>query len=79
MLVTEETTQPAQKTLSQKKKGSVLSASIGPTASSTTQSNSPTVDSVFNMCMDALAFLVRNWKWTLGGIVVLFLLFKIIF
>lgn len=66
------------------KKGSVLGTSTGPVVSSaspnsTTKSNSPVMDSVFNMCMDALAFLVRNWKWTLGGIVVLFVLFKIIF
>jgi hypothetical protein len=76
-----KTTSTTSTTSSPNKKGSVLGASTGPkvdTTNSSTASNAP-MDSVFNMCMDALAFLVRNWKWSLGGIVVLFLLFKIIF
>lgn len=73
------TNSKSNKTVSEKLKGQVLGASTGSTSNSTAQSNSPVMDSVFNMCMDALAFLVRNWKWTLGGMVVLFLLLKIIF
>ncbi len=35
------------------------------------------MDSVFNMAMDLLAFLIRHWVWTLSGIVVIYLIFKI--
>ena len=76
-----KTTSTTSTTFSPNKKGSVLGASTGPkvdTTNSSAVSNAP-MDSVLNMCMDALAFLVRNWKWSLGGLVVLFLLFKIIF
>jgi hypothetical protein len=68
---------PAQ-TAPEKQKGSILGISTGPMASPAAPSNNP-MNSVFNLCLDALAFLVRNWKWTLVGIIALFLLFKIIF
>ena len=35
------------------------------------------MDSVFNMAMDLLAFLVRHWIWTLVGLVFIYLIFKI--
>jgi len=72
------------KTVSVKQKGSVLSASTGPKVSLTNSDttspagNSP-LDFVFNFCLGILSFLVRNWMWSLGGIVVLFFLLKIIF
>jgi hypothetical protein len=72
------TTSTTSTTSSQKKNGIVLGASTGPkvdTNNSTTASNSP-MDFVFNFCLGILSFLVRNWKWSLGGIVILFLLFK---
>jgi hypothetical protein len=31
---------------------------------------------IYNMLLDLLAFLVKNWKWSLGAIVILFLFFK---
>jgi hypothetical protein len=54
----------------------VLGTSTGPILNSDSKSNKQ-FDSVFNICMDFLALLVRNWKWTLAGIVAMFLLFKI--
>jgi len=57
------------------KKGSVLGTSTGPVSKSVSSGNN-TADSVFNIVLDALAFLVRNWKWTLGILFVLFLIFK---
>ncbi len=39
-------------------------------------SNSKT-NSIFNKAVDGLAFLVKNWLWTLGVIVLLFLIIKI--
>ncbi len=57
------------------KKGSVLGTSTGPVSNSVSSGDN-TTESVFNMVLDALAFLVRNWKWTLGILFVLFLIFK---
>lgn len=62
-----------------KNKGSVLSAFTGPIVNainSTFQGNSP-IDFVLNFCLSILSFLVRNWKWSLVGIIALFLIFKI--
>ncbi|MFZ2049148.1 MAG: hypothetical protein WAV25_02550 [Minisyncoccia bacterium] len=56
--------------------GSVLGASTSTKASvknSEVQSNSP-----FNIVWDLLATLLRHWKWTLSGLVVLFLVVKLI-
>ncbi len=35
------------------------------------------MDSVFNICLKLVAFLVRNWKWTFSGLVVLFVVYKV--
>lgn len=67
------------KTVSVKQKGSVLSAFTGPIVNainSTFQGNSP-IDFVLNFCLSILSFLVKNWKWSLAGIIALFLIFKI--
>lgn len=56
---------------SQTKSGSVLGASTGPVSNQNTK-----IQSAFNIALDALAFLVRNWMWTLGGIILLFLIIK---
>lgn len=62
----------------QKKNSAVLDVSTGPVSSSdTTINNSSQMDSVFNMALDGLAFLVKHWLWTLGGIILLFLIIKI--
>lgn len=57
------------------KKADALGTSTSPTSNPNGKKNSQ-MDSVFNIFMDSLAFLVRNWKWTLSGLVVLFLLYK---
>ena len=59
------------------KKGSVLGTSTSSRGSPTTDNNQ-SADSVFNMCIGLLSFLVRNWMWTLLGIFILFLFIKII-
>jgi len=56
--------------------GSVLGTSTGPMANSGGKSLNR-MDSVFNMAMDLLAFLIRHWIWTLVGLVVIYLIFKI--
>jgi|GEM_PF-1114418 len=50
-----------------KSDGSILSANI---------IDSPYASAVWNFFVDAGAYLVRNWKWTLAGIFILFLGFK---
>ena len=50
-----------------KSDGSILSANI---------IDSPYAAAVWNFFVDAGAYLVRNWKWTLAGIIILFLGFK---
>ncbi len=58
------------------KKGSVLGTSTSQ-VNTGDNSNFDWVYTPFNFCLDVLAFLVRNWKWTLSGIIALFLLYKI--
>ena len=58
---------------SKQNKGSVLGASTGPIPNQNTK-----IQSAFNIALDALAFLVRNWVWTLGGILLLFLMVKVL-
>jgi hypothetical protein len=59
-------------------KGNVLGTSTGPVYKSGVEDGgNKQMDSVFNICMDLLAFLVRGWKYTLGGIVLLFLILKV--
>jgi hypothetical protein len=65
------------KTLPKKVKGSVLGASAGPAESSDAANNNP-MDFIYNFFLSMFSFLVRNWKWTLGGVVTLFILLKII-
>jgi len=33
---------------------------------------------VYNTFVDLLAFLIRNWKWTIGSMVVLYIIYKIV-
>ncbi len=68
-----------------KKSGSVLGASTGPGTSSskTTASgffagdNMSPLTFLYNAILDFLAFLLRNWKWTLGAIFILLIFTKI--
>jgi hypothetical protein len=59
------------------KKGTVLGTSTKQSVVPKESGGSVKMDSVFNTCMDILALMVRGWKWTLGGIVLLFLILKI--
>lgn len=63
---------------SQENDGIVLGAFTDLTSNSDTN-NISKMDSVFNIAIDCLAFLVKNWLWTLGGIIAIFLIiiFKI--
>ncbi|MCX6715649.1 MAG: hypothetical protein NT077_01370 [Candidatus Taylorbacteria bacterium] len=56
--------------------GIVLGTSTSPISDSGGKGLSK-MDSVFNMAMDLLAFLIRHWIWTLSGLVVIYLIFKI--
>ncbi|MFA6570605.1 MAG: hypothetical protein WCT77_05150 [Bacteroidota bacterium] len=56
--------------------GGVLGTSTGPITDSSGKGLSK-MDSVFNMAMDLLVFLIRHWIWTLSGMVVIYLIFKI--
>ncbi|MEI6396847.1 MAG: hypothetical protein WCO48_02125 [Candidatus Taylorbacteria bacterium] len=40
--------------------------------------DSPFAAIVWNFIMDTCALLIRNWKWTLGGLVVMYLLYKLV-
>lgn len=63
-----------------KKEGSVLGASTGlvttMNSSIKNMKNYSLFNLVYNFFMTLASFLVRNWIWTLGGIVVLFILLK---
>ena len=67
-----------EKDVSAKPQGKVLSAL---TESSDVVPGNDTINvvasSAFNLALSGLAFLLRNWEWTLGGILLLFLLLKI--
>jgi len=67
------------------KKGAILGTStqqVSDKSNSITGSASPELignspmDYIYNAAMDLLAFLTRNWKWTLSGTVFIFLAFK---
>lgn len=58
---------------SQENDGVVLGASTDPASNSGTN-NISKIDSIFNIAMDVLVFLVKNWLWTLGGIIAVFLI-----
>ena len=55
-------------------KGRVLGVS---TSSISDYKSSSTTKSILNMFLDFLAFFVRNWKWTILGIVILIVVIKI--
>lgn len=59
----------------QKKNDAVLGASTSSIPNSKTNNNK--TNSIFNKAVDGLAFLVKNWLWTLGVIVLLLLIIKI--
>ncbi|MEK7219165.1 MAG: hypothetical protein AAB687_00630 [Patescibacteria group bacterium] len=63
-----------------KKNGSVLGAETGPatTMGSIIKNikNYNPLDFLRNFFLTIASFLVRNWKWSLGGLIVLFLFFK---
>lgn len=55
-------------------KGRVLGVS---TSSISDYKSSNTTKSIFNMFLDFVAFFVRNWKWTIFGIIILIIVIKI--
>lgn len=55
-------------------KGRVLGVS---TSSISDYKSSNTTKSILNMFLDFLAFFVRNWKWTVFGIIILIVVIKI--
>jgi len=59
----------------QKNNNAVLGASTSSIPNSKTNNNK--TNSIFNKALDGLAFLVKNWLWTLGVIVLLLLIIKI--
>ena len=64
-----------------KKPGSVLGASAASSAGSNKNVGSENISPftyVYNTLIDLLAFLIRKWMWTLGGIVALYIIYKII-
>ena len=65
---------------SQKNDGVVLGASSDITSNdieSKSDSNTNKADSIYNKGIDILAFSIKHWLWTLGGIILLFLIIKI--
>ncbi len=63
-----------------KKTGSVLGAETGPanvmnSIIKNIKNYSP-FDFLYNFFLTIVSFLVRNWKWSLGGLILLFLFFK---
>ncbi len=63
-----------------RKPGSVLGASavssVG-SAKSVDNGNISPFTYVYNTLVDLLAFLIRKWMWTLGGIIIIYLIYKI--
>jgi hypothetical protein len=55
--------------------GAVLGVSAG-IASSSERNNSSKMNSVLNVAIDGLAFLVKNWLWTLGGTILILLIIR---
>lgn len=55
----------------------VLGVATSSVSDSGVTKNNNQINSIFNMAIDGLAFLVKHWLWTLGGIVLLFLIIKI--
>ena len=65
---------------SQKNDGVVLGASSDITSNdieSKSDNNTNKADSIYNKGIDILAFSIKHWLWTLGGIILLFLIIKI--
>ena len=62
--------------VAQKEKGTVLGASTESTANLKTASNNK-INSIFNTGIDGLIFLVKNWIWTLGVIILILIIIKI--
>ena len=60
-----------------KTKGHVLGASTGDASNVNKKKGDGQTNSFFDWLMDLLASLVRNWRWTLGVIIVLFIILKI--
>lgn len=71
---------PARQGLAEKKTGSVLGVETGPVgvASSIIKNikNYNPLGLAYNFFLTIASFLVRNWRWSLGGVVLLFLFFK---
>lgn len=63
-----------------KKNGDVLGASTGPMSAVNSiikniKSYGP-FDLAYNFLLTIISFLIKNWKWSLGGMIALFLFFK---
>lgn len=70
----------ARQGLAEKKNGSVLGASTGPMSAISSvieniKSYKP-LDLAYNFFLTIVSFLVKNWKWSLSGTIIIFLFFK---
>lgn len=74
ILSAKDTNKKGETKATEQKEGAVLSAFMEEAADSPIKNK---MYSAFNMLLDLFSFLVRNWKWTIPGTAVLYLILKI--